>query len=215
MKVILTISLFLYFENSFACKINMHDACVIENNPLEANLIVIGTVETINSPSDPYNSKEKKFFNVEKQWTNSLSSLKFLSGYINRCETLRAEDKKKYLLLNKYSVNSEADNSTGIKNSKGILISLDKAESYIDKLAIIKTIPNNQSNPSWEYCKEDQHCVETKNVCGDTVGVNKKYRVNYEHFVKDFNGEKKCDTLKGLTSNAKLKCISYFCGYEK
>ena len=123
------------------------------------------------------------------------------------CFRPRVVENTSYLFLSEKKLNQLS--VTNIRVTSGIFINLKDARVDIDKLSMKNEIIEGEPNFLWKYCQEDKECVQTKNVCTDTVSVNEKYKSNYDAYVKNFKAEKDCKSL--ISNKIKNKCVNYFC----
>ena len=191
-KVIFFISIF-YFSEAFACKMDMSDINALDDNPSLATVFLVGTI---------VGSEFRKVLNVN--WPLKMGSIKIDSSH---CLAPRAILNKDYLYLSNKKI--DTIDKMGIGKLDGLLIELKDARKYIDKLAMKKEIKVGELNLLWKYCQENKECVEIKNTCNVSESVNKKYKSNYDDFMKNSRVKKDCKSLGNKKSEN--NCINYFC----
>lgn len=86
---------------------------------------------------------------------------------------------------------------------------LREGKNLITRLAFNKDF-DGEINPSWQFCESDNECSHTKNICGNPIAVNKKYKKNYLDFLKTKKGKVDCSKtikVKSIVS----RCVENFC----
>lgn len=84
--------------------------------------------------------------------------------------------------------------------------------TFIEKLSSKKDFIGD-ANPSWQFCRSDNECTQSKNQCGKPIGVNKKYESVYIDFLKAKKIKTECskESSDQTGKSAVSKCVENFC----
>lgn len=145
------------------------------------------------------------FLKVVKNWTQNQNEVNVGAG--TDCDYSNLKFGKMYLLLAEKSFNMEGANKVSPCDSLLFELS-DETDSIIKNLSPKKYF-YGEINPSWQFCKRDNECLQVKNKCGNYIGVNKKYKDTYLDFLKTTT--KKFDCSKRTPTASVSKCIDNFC----
>lgn len=96
----------------------------------------------------------------------------------------------------KDGIASDLSNSQLIKNKM----------YWLDK---IQEIPKGNPNVFWSYCESNEECIQAKDSCNEHVGLNKKYKANYDGYIEKNKFPLKCTNRK--KDMGVSKCIENFC----
>lgn len=169
------------------------------HNLTAAQTIAVGTMWEDNS--------DKQFMLLERGWTKYPTRVDVDYEFYGPDEGMQKAGIKgmKYIF---FSVN-KTDNKGNLKPGLSTVRSLRASEEIITKLAGIKKF-FGEINPSWQFCEYDNECMLSKNQCGNTIGVNKKYEKDYLSFLKTKKGKIDCSKVE-MPKSRTLKCVGSFC----
>lgn len=190
-------SLFYLITGANATQVTL-DYKLLSENPALAKTIVIGKIVK--------ESSGKLFLIPEKGWTKHPIRIEVKQsgddGLFYPSNEIVGE---KYLL---FMVNGKNKLSEDVE----IHQLLKKSEVAIGKLALRKEFVG-EMNLSWQYCKLDNECIQTKNLCGKPVGLNKEYQKIYLDFLASRKTKVDCskDAPRKTEKSMGSKCIDFFC----
>lgn len=189
----------LFPDIGYSCKCNLEKVEQYSKAPITAPVVILGKL---------VKSTEKHYLKLIKTWTAALDETRLETG--TDCSFTGLTMGTNYLLLSDKSTNSLYADLVGECSS--VLVELTPQNvSLINQLADKKDF-TGEINPSWQFCMLDNECAQSKNQCGNLVGVNKKYQKDYINFLK--TKKTKVDCSKVSTQKEKYqpsKCKENFC----
>ena len=71
---------------------------------------------------------------------------------------------------------------------------------------------NTNPNPAWLSCVKDEDCVDARSVCGDTVGINHKYRTQFDDWARSVSARLQCSGVdEAVTDKPSFRCVEGLC----
>lgn len=176
----------------------------LDNNPIMAKTLAVGNLTE--------DLQGEKFFNGVKGWTLFPKQFHLRKRSDERQSLFRFGDiGERYLF---YSLNNTSENGVLDDFAYFNLLPLKsfKAKELIRKLASRKVFVG-EINPSWQFCEADSECVQSKNQCGEFIGVNKEYQKDYLGFLNSKKVKTDCSKsiTSGLIKSKESKCVENFC----
>lgn len=151
-----------------------------------------------------------QIFITERRWTKSPSQINMDKVYgENYGPADRGVSGRKYLL---YSPDETKPDGKLVSSSVEIVeLNSTEAKDIIIKLAS-KSDFVGEINPSWQFCESDNECMQTKNQCGELIGISKNYEKDYLGFLKSKVRLIDCSKIKSNKNDMNgMKCIDHFC----
>jgi hypothetical protein len=194
---------FVLMTKAYSYKVPMR-FIELDKDPTTADTLVVGTLKE--------NKEGEQYLITEKGWTVYPAKIniplkRFSRAVIRKQGT--AGEKQLYYSVGTINTKGELD-STGYEGV--IPLNTVKAKEIINKLANKKDFVG-EINPSWQFCESDIECVQSKNLCGKSIGVNKKYQKNYLDFLKLKKIKTECskDLSVQIEKIGEPKCVENFC----
>jgi hypothetical protein len=168
----------------------------LAKDPTKAKAIYVGVVNEKNG---------NIFLNVERNWTAAPLIAVNVGSTQNPCPHENYLPNIKYLF---YALN---DYQAFVKKSSWIFIMepLKGSKSTIEKFSSRKYFVG-EINPSWQFCESDSDCVQSKNLCRKTIGINKKYEKDYLNFLKNKKAITNCSEVEKAKPSV-TRCVENFC----
>jgi hypothetical protein len=185
----------LCLNSSNATSINT--GCIFPKNPLEAKVLASGKL--VHSLWTG-----KLYFIRQRNWNVNFSKIEVADDCDNN---IKRQAGKSFLYFN--SNENRSEQLTIDSN----IIPFDSlhAKATILKFAKINNFVG-EINPSWQFCEADNECIQVKNQCGNTIGINKDFSLNYFEFLKSKKIANECSKSKSVKNEiGKPECIDNFC----